>query len=116
MRYYLVSWDCEGVEYLEEITKYHPDSWAKDHLFDSIKAGQKMDKKISTPLRALKMRAQANLHRHYEIYVFTSDDGIGPEDIREWFEMDPQCFADWVRQNHSYKIHDDRATKKPMIV
>jgi hypothetical protein len=116
MRYYIVSWDCEGVEFLEEITEHHPDNWAKNHLFDSIKTSKRVEKGLGFNLTNLKLRAQANTHRHYEIYVFTSDDGIGPEDIREWFEMDPQSFADWVRANHSYKIWDDRAKKKPAIV
>jgi hypothetical protein len=116
MRYYIVSWDCEGVEFFEEITEHHPDNWAKNHLFDSIKASAKVEKPMGFNLHALKLRAQFNSHRHYEIYVFTSDSSIGPDEITAWFKTDPQGFADWVRKNHSYKIWDDRATKKPAIV
>lgn len=116
MRYYIVSWDCEGVEFFEEITEDHPDNWARNHLFDSIKASKKVEKKSSFNLTALKMRAQFNSHRHYEIYVFTSNDDIGLDDIKAWFQTDPQSFADWVRKNHSYKIWDDRVTKKSVIV
>lgn len=116
MRYYIVSWDCEGVEFFEEITEHHPDNWAKNHLFDSIKQSKKVEKRPSFNLTALTLRAQFNTHRHYEIYVFTSDDDIGPDDIEAWFKNDPQNFADWVRKNHSYKVWDDRATKKPVIV
>jgi len=117
MRYYLVSWDCEGVEYFKEITADHPDNWAKNHLFDSIKGGKKVAVKPSFNLAALTLRAQANHHRHYEIYVFMSDDSIDPEDIESWFKNDPQGFADWVRKNHSYKAWDDRVRyKKPVIV
>jgi len=116
MRYWLVSWDCEGVEHLEEITEHHPDNWAKNHLFDSIKASRKVDKGMSTPLYALKLRAMYNSQRHYEIYVFTSNEDIDSSDLRAWFENDPQSFANWVRVNHSYKIWDQRAEKKPTIV
>jgi hypothetical protein len=118
MRYWLVSWDCEGVEFLEEITEHHPDNWAKDHLFDTIKASRKVQKPQSYTITALKLRAQANTHRHYEIYVFTSDDDIDLAALRSWFREDPQTFADWVRSNHSYKIWDDRCDpyKKPVIV
>jgi hypothetical protein len=116
MRYYLVSWDHFGVEFFEEITDHHPENWAKQHLFDTIKASRKVEKKMSFNLTALKLRAQFNTHRHYEIYVFTSEDDIGPDDIAAWFNTDPQNFANWVRENHSYKIWDDRATKKPAIV
>jgi hypothetical protein len=107
MRYYLVSWDCNGVEFFEDITDHHPDNWAKDHLFE---------KKLSFSLQALKLRAQFNSHRHYEIYVFTSTDDIGFKDIKDWFTRDPQSFADWVRKNHSYCIWDDRATNKAAII
>jgi hypothetical protein len=116
MRYYLVSWDCEGVEFFKEITDDHPDNWAKSHLFDSIKASQKIQKQPSFNLTALTMRARFNSQRHYEIYVFTSEDDTGPDDITAWFKTDPQSFADWVRKNHSYKVWDDRATKKAAIV
>lgn len=57
-----------------------------------------------------------NSHRHYEIFVFTSTDDVGAKDIREWFEQDPQSFADWVRKNHSYEIYNNRKTSKDVIV
>ena len=118
MRYYIVSWDCEGVEFLEEITEHHPDNWAKQHLFDTIKASKRVEKGLGFNLTALKMRAQMNTHRHYEIYVFSSNPDIGPDDIAAWFKTDPQSFADWVRENHSYEIYNNRRDpyKKPAIV
>lgn len=115
-RYFIVSWDCEGVEFFEEITEHHPDNWAKNHLFDTIKQNRKVGKDLSFNLAHLKMRAQINSHRHYEIYVFSSTADIGPEDIQQWFNTDPQGFADWVRKNHSYQVWNDRATKTPVIV
>lgn len=118
MRYYIVSWDCEGVEFLEEITEHHPDNWAKQHLFDTIRESQKVSKPLSFNLNHLKLRAQANTHRHYEIYVFSSEDDIDPAAIREWFESDAQTFADWVRENHSYQIYNNRRSpyEKPVIL
>jgi hypothetical protein len=116
VRYYIVSWDCNGVEFFEEITEHHPDRWAEQFLFDTIKASKRVEKKMGFNLEMLKMRARFNSQRHYEIYVFTSDDEIGPDEITEWFTVDPQGFADWVRNNHSYKIWDDRAPTKAVIV
>jgi hypothetical protein len=115
MRYYIVSWDCLGVEFLDDITRYHPDNWAKAHLLESIKTGKMPDCNYPN-LFPITMRARFNGHRHYEIYVFTSEDDIDEEAIRAWFETDPQGFADWVRENHSLKIWDERVTKKPAIV
>ena len=116
MRYYIVSWDCNGVEFFQEITEHHPDNWAKTNLFDSIKQSKKIEKPMGFSIQSLKLRAQFNSQRHYEIYVFTSDESVGPEDIKGWFTQDPQGFADWVRQYHTQKIHDDRAKGKAVIV
>ena len=118
MRYWIVSWDCHGVEFLEEVTEHHPDNWAKQHLFECIKNSKVTEKQLGFNLTALKLRAQFNPQRHYEIYVFTSDSSIGSTEITTWFQTDPQGFADWVRENHNYKIWDDRARsdKKPAIV
>jgi pyrroloquinoline quinone (PQQ) biosynthesis protein C len=71
---------------------------------------------MSFNVQALKLRAQANGHRHYEIYVFTSNEDITKEDIQAWFTEHPQSFADWVRKNHSYKIWDERAREPAVIV
>jgi hypothetical protein len=116
MRYYIVSWDMLGVEFFEEITQHHPENWAKNHLFDSIKQSKKVEKPMGFSLQSLILRAQFNTHRHYEIYVFTSEDDTGPTDIQEWFERTPQEFANWVRENHSYKVYDNRAKTKAVIV
>jgi len=116
VRYYIVSWDNLGVEFFEEITEHHPDNWAKQHLFDSIKQSKKVETKFSFNIQHLKMRAQMNSHRHYEIYVFTSTDDISPKDISNWFEHDAQSFANWVRENHSYEIYSNRKTTKDVIV
>jgi hypothetical protein len=116
MRYYIVSWDNLGVEFFEEITENHPDNWAKAHLFDSIKQSKLSEKNFSFNLSHLKMRAQMNSHRHYEIYVFTTNNDIGPNEIKDWFTNDPQSFADWIRDNYSYKVYDNRRTQKDLIV
>jgi hypothetical protein len=116
MRYYIVSWDMNGVEFFEEITEHHPDNWAKGHLFDSIKQSKRVEKPMSFSIQSLKLRAQVNSHRHYEIYVFSGEEDITKEDIRAWFTEHPQSFADWVRKNHSYKVYDNRATDKAVIV
>ena len=117
MRWYFVSWDCNGVEYFRDITADHPDQWAERNLLTSIKQGKKVEEPLSVPVNALMLRARMNSQRHYEIYVFTSEDDVNEEDIREWFTSDPQGFADWVRVNHTQKLWGNRAPrKKPAIV
>jgi len=115
-RYYIVSWDCNGVEFLQEITEHHPDNWAKNHLFDTIKQNKKVEKPYSFDLNMLVLRAQMNWQRNYEIYVFTSTMDVGPKEITAWFKRDPQGFADFVREHHSYKVFENRKKEKAVIV
>ena len=117
MRYYFVSWDCNGVEFFKDISADHPDRWAEKNLFASIKDSKVVDQPMSVPVQAILMRARFNPQRHYEVYVFTSEDDLSEGDIRYWFTADPQGFADWVRDNHTQKLWGDRAPrKKPAIV
>ena len=116
MRYWIVSWDHLGVEFFQEITEHHPDNWAKQHLFDSIKGSKVVSKPLGFNLNALLLRAKMNSQRHYEIYVFTSNEDINETDITEWFERDPQEFADWVRANHSYCLFNDKARDDRRVI
>lgn len=110
VRYFLVSWDNLGVEYLEDITKYHPNEWAKLNLLQSIKDGTSMPPNpLSERVTHLTLRARFNNHRHYEIYVFSATEGVEFDDIKKWSDEDPQGFANFVRENHALKIFDDRA-------
>ena len=63
----------------------------------------------------LKLRAQYNTQRHYEIYIVEAVDGITADDIREMFEANPQYAADTIRRLGTC-FHSDRATEKPVIV
>jgi hypothetical protein len=117
MRYYLVSWDCNGVECLQDITDQHPDNLARAHLFTAIKNCEPIPKsELGHQIAMMRLRAQMNTQRNYEIYVFTTEDSIDFIDIDQWVKDDVQGFADWVRANHAKCLWNDRATKKPVIV
>jgi hypothetical protein len=55
----------------------------------------------------MKMRAQVNAQRVYEIYMFTTLDDIEFKDIEDWMIADPQSLVNWVRKNHAVKIYSD---------
>jgi len=116
MNYYLVSWDCHGVETFVNITDWHPDRWAEANLFDSIREGKIQSKAFPVNVSALLLRARFNTQRNYEVYVFTADDTVEESEIKLWFEQDPQAFVDWVRENHSSKLWDDRARPKDRVI
>lgn len=110
IKYFLISWDCEGVEYLEDVTKYHPAEWAKLHMFDAIKNSEAIKKNpLSEKVTMMTLRARFNSQRNYEIYMFTATEGIEFDDVKEWADRDPQTLVDFVRENHVLKIFDDRA-------
>jgi hypothetical protein len=117
MRYYLVSWDCLGVECLQDITDDHPDNVARAHLFNAIKNCEPIPKsELGHQIAMMRLRAQMNPGRNYEIYLFTAEDDIDTDGIEAWIEADVQGFVDWVRVNYAKCLCDDRATRKPVIV
>ena len=117
MRYYLVSWDMTGIECLQDITDHHPDNWAKATLFTAIKTSKPAPRsELGHQIAMMRLRAQMNTHRHYEIYVFTAEDSIDLIDIDQWIKDDLQGFVDWVRVNHAKQLWNDRPLKRPAIV
>ena len=115
MRYFLVMWDCNGLETLQDITEHHPDRWAEAHLFESIK-NSKVNRPAPPHIQALMLRARYNSHRNYEIYIQQTDDGVTAEEFAEAFDRNPQHWADWIREHHSVKLWDDRAPAARAIV
>jgi hypothetical protein len=116
MRYWITSWDRYGVEFVADITKHHPENWAKTHLFETLRSGTVPTNPLPISLSSLRMRAQANQERQYEIYVFTSDDTINETDLKDWCNTMPQSFANWVRKHHSQCVYDGRTQQQACIV
>jgi hypothetical protein len=98
---FLVSWDCQGLEAVINITDYEKEEvWAT--LRDELPPA-----KLGSTIRHLMLRAQANSQRHYEIYTMSAQEGITDEDIRSMFDADPQGSADLIRDRGN-KIYSDR--------
>ena len=98
---FVVMWDCHGLEYIGDVTAAE-----KDRTWSAL---QGKNSTVTIPnILHLKLRAQYNMQRHYEIYFFNATDGITAEDIREMFEANPQVAADTIRRiGHCF--HSDRA-------
>jgi hypothetical protein len=105
---FIVMWDMYGLEYLADITADNQRvTWEKLQGKESPKHA------YANPLH-LKLRAQYNTQRHYEIYLFNAAEGITTEDIQSMFEADPQSAADTIRRiGHCY--HSDRAPEDHKI-
>jgi hypothetical protein len=63
----------------------------------------------------MRLRAQYNPQRHYEIYFVGVDDEIETQDIKEMFEADPQSAADIIRQRGEC-FYSDRISTQAVIV
>lgn len=105
---FIVTWDCTGLEYLGDITADE-----QQRIMAALK-GEPYT--ISIPnFMHLKLRAQYNSHRHYEIYVFNAQAGITADDIREMFEANPQEAADVIR-GIGHCLHSDRVDESEVVI
>lgn len=95
---FVAMWDCHGLEALARVPEPADTTFA---LLQSKKAPEMPN------IMHWKLRAQANGQRHYEIYTFSVEQGIGADDIREMFEANPQVAADTIRRI-GHQIYSDR--------
>jgi hypothetical protein len=89
---FVVMWCNEGLEYVGDITAdTQRVVWEKLQGHDSARHA------MANPFH-LRLRAQANPQRHYEIYFVGADEGIIEDDIRDMFLASPQTAADTIRE------------------
>ena len=103
---FVVMWDCHGLEALARVPEPADTTFA---LLQSKKAPDMPN------IMHWKLRAQANSQRHYEIYTFSAESGIGADDIREMFEANPQMAADTIRRI-GHQIYSDRAKEDRVVI
>ena len=98
-------WCSEGLECVIDITEEQKKSmWAELR-------GRKYTPGFSVD--TLKLRAQFNSQRHYEIYIFDSGD-FSLTDVRNLFERTPQAIVDFVRE-YGTKIYSDRVRDSVIV-
>lgn len=106
---FVIMWDCNGLEYIGDIT-------ADDQrmIVETLRGNNSPRRALANP-HHLRLRAQFNPQRHYEIYIVEATEGITADDIRDMFEADPQMAADTIRRLGTV-FYSDRATQKAAIV
>jgi hypothetical protein len=102
-------WDCNGLEVCCDVTQ------AQQRAVWEQLQGQLPSESGIPSLGHLKLRAQYNTQRHYEIYIVEAQEGITADDIREMFEASPQTAADTIRRL-GHCMHSDRATKDRVLI
>ena len=116
MRYFLVMWDCNGLETLQDISEYHPDRWDKNQLMGIMMGKKYNPAPIHRQITQMILRAKFNPQRNYEIYIQHTDDGITAGDFAKAFNDNPQFWADYIREHHSVKIYSDRVKKGSRVI
>jgi hypothetical protein len=103
-------WDCYGLESAVRI-----DDFEQQRVLAILKGED--PNKIPVPLNLTmwQLRAQANSHRHYEIYVIETTDDITIEDIVSGFESAPQAMADRVREI-GHRVYGHRVARDEEIL
>lgn len=88
---FIVMWCNEGLEYVADITADQ-----QRVVWENLQGRDSPRHSYANPFH-LRLRAQLNLDRHYEIYIVDGAEGITEHDIRQMFRNDPQGSADLIR-------------------
>lgn len=89
--HFVVMWCNEGLEYVGDITADN-----QRVMWESLQGRESPRHALANPFH-LRLRAQANPQRHYEIYFIGAEEGINEDDIRNMFLSSPQTAADTIR-------------------
>lgn len=99
---------------IQDVTAYHTD-WDKQQVMNALKDEPLQENPLNAQLSNMILRAQFNIQRDYEIYIFTATDDIQEDSVYEWSERDPQSLVNWIRVNGS-PIYSKVNTAKKVIV
>ena len=120
-RAYLLSWDNTGLEGVVEVDYDALDQLEQERTVKVLTdpkgrdPGNPLNKKLSSTLFAMKLRARYNNQRHYEIYLVPVSDGITEQNIRDLFESTPQAAADLMRERGT-QLYSDRARHDQVVI
>ena len=107
---FLVMWCNEGLEYVADITADQ-----QRVMWEKLQGRKSPKHSYANPLH-LRLRAQYNPQRHYEIYFIDAQEGITEEDIRDMFRASPQTAADTIRERGECFYSDRAEVDRTVIV
>lgn len=107
MKTFVIMWCNQGLEYVGDATmdRYRA-VWSKLTGDESLPRHN---------LFHMRLRAQYNPQRHYEIYFINVDDEISIEDITDMFEACPQTAADTIRERGQC-FYSDRLNANDQVI
>lgn len=102
---FIAMWDCDGLEFLYDITDMEGEAMIKGLKGETYK--------MPFDISMMIMRARYNSQRSYEIYTFTTDD-IDYQSVKDMFEYSPQTIVEAIRKSGN-KIYSDYSKKEKVI-
>ena len=107
---FIAMWCNEGLEYVADITADE-----QRVIVEALKGNESPRHAYANPFH-LRLRAQFNTQRHYEIYYFDVAEGVTEDDIRQMFRNDPQGSADLIRSRGECFYSNRAEASKAVIV
>lgn len=119
---FLVSWDMYGVEMCIDITEKleRANVIDKENIFEVIKDPEANPpnepmREINRYVSMQTLRGRMNPQRNYEMYVVKTSTDITEEDLRGYFEDDPQGAADMIRERGTQLMSHRNLERKQVI-
>lgn len=109
---FLASWDCHGLESLLDL-----DMIGGLEMWEVLKTTSETrglrTRPINQIVTSLMLRARVNPQRNYEIYIFSVDNSVTEDEVREMFDSAPQYSAELIRKRGTqvYSDRDDAAKR-----
>lgn len=104
---FLFMWDMYGLEFCQDVTAVE-----KRNMIKALK-NEQLERPFN--LNALLMRARVNSQRNYEMYTMTVEQGITEEEVKKWFDSDPQQAVDQIRERgreiYRYNSHAEQVIR-----
>lgn len=108
--FFIISWDMTGLECVIDVGAIH-----SEEVMAALRSEQPKGSSIGSIVHKLRLRAQYNLQRHYEIYTIHTAKSISKEDLENMFEQDAQAAANLIRAKGK-ALYDDRIKPGATII
>jgi len=107
---FIAMWDCNGLEYIDDVTADE-----QRVMWEKLQGKESPRHALANPFH-LRLRAQTNPQRNYEIYFFSVDREITKEDLVDAFANDPQYMVNHIRKNGECFYSNAESQKERVIV
>ena len=110
---FILSWDCTGLEAAVPITQY--EQLDHQNLLNVIAGKQEEKNPVGNILYRMKLRAQFNSQRFYEIYAIDCEEELTEDDWHSMFKSSPQSMAELIREK-GIKIFCNRRSNQQVVI